>query len=93
LFHLVLIALYLRRALVLRTGGLVPAGFPTDLPGFDLPFLRLALLLDWLALKLPADLAAFTLTPPGFCGTLLDGRLFLDAAFLLGLPVSVASIS
>jgi hypothetical protein len=90
LFHYVLFNLYLRRALVLRTGGLVPAGLPTDLPGLDLPFLRLALLLDWLAVKLPADLAAFTLTPPGFCGTLFAGRLFLEAAFLFGLPVSVA---
>ena len=78
---------------MLRTGGLVPAGLPTGLPGFDLPFLRLALLLDWLALKLPADLAAFTLIPLGFCGTLLSGLLFLDAAFLLGLPVSVANIN
>jgi hypothetical protein len=88
-----LFILYLRRALVLRTGGLLPAGLPTDLPGFALPFLRLALLLDWLALKLPADLAAFTLIPLGFWGVLLEGRLFLDAAFLLGRPVSVASIS
>ena len=86
--------LYLRRALVLRTGGLLPAGFPIDLPGLlVLPLLRVALLLDWLAPSVPADLAAFTLIPLGFCGTLLSGRLFLEAAFLFGLPVSVANKS
>ena len=76
---------------MLRTGGFVPAGFPTDLPGLDCPFLRLALLFDWLAPKVPADLAAFTLMPLGFCGVLLSGLLLLEAAFLFGLPVSVAN--
>jgi hypothetical protein len=62
-------AIYLRRALVLRTGGLVPAGLPIDLPGFALPFLPflpLALLLDCVAPKVPADFAALTLMPLGF---------------------------
>jgi hypothetical protein len=42
---------YFRLALVLRTGGLLPAGLPEDLPGLDdfppgFPPLRLALLFD-----------------------------------------------
>jgi hypothetical protein len=70
LFHLCACSLYadyLRLALVLRTGGFVPAGLPTDLPGLlALPFLRLALLLDCVAPKVPADFAALTLIPLGF---------------------------
>jgi hypothetical protein len=80
--------------LVLRTGGFEPAGLPTTLPCLlALPFLRLALLLDCVAPKVPADLAALTLIPLGFCGALLAGLLLLEAAFLLGLPVSVAKIN
>ena len=82
---------------MLRTGGLLPAGLPTDLPGLAdlpfLPFLLLALLLDWLAPRVPADLAAFTLMPLGFCGVLLSARLLWGAAFLFGLPVSDANSS
>ena len=83
--------------MVLRIGGLLPAGLPTDLPGLDvfppgLPPLRLALLLDCDAPRLPADLAAFTLTPPCLVGVLLEGLLFLEAAVLLGRPVSLAKI-
>ncbi|MFZ4055040.1 MAG: hypothetical protein ACOYJ4_02730, partial [Polynucleobacter sp.] len=75
--------------LPLRTGGLLPAclcalrAFPLCFPLFFAE--------GWPLLPVVAPLVALLCTP--FTGALLSGRVFFEAAFLLGRPESAPKIT